>query len=59
MSFGKGWRTIAMNVISGLVVMLGWDQLTQWVDPQVIAGILVMLNLILRWLTTTPVGNPQ
>ena len=59
MSLGKGWRTIAANVLGGLLILLGWDFLTQFVDPKIIAEAIVVINLILRWLTTTPVGNPQ
>ena len=59
MSLGKGWRTIAFNVLTGLTVFLGWDFIAQLVDPKIIAEAIVVINLILRWLTTTPVGNPQ
>ena len=59
MSLGKGWRTISANVLGGLLILLGWDFLTQFVSPKIIAEAIVVINLILRGLTTTPVGNPQ
>ena len=59
MSLGKGWRTIVVNVLTGLTLLLGWDFIAQLVDPKIIAEAIVVINLILRWLTTTPVGNPQ
>ena len=59
MSFGKGWRTIIVNVLTGLTLLLGWDFFATIVDPKIIAEAIVVINLILRWITTTPVGNPQ
>lgn len=55
----KGWKTIAFNVVTGLIFLLGWQPLTQWVDPQYIALAMGGLNLILRFVTTTPVGKPE
>jgi len=57
MNFGKGWRTMAINVASGLAFFLTWDQLTAWVSPKVLAEGIVLLNLFLRWITTSPVGS--
>jgi len=53
----KGWKTILFNAIGGLVFLLGWGPLAQWLDPQYIALAITAGNLVLRFLTDTPVFN--
>ncbi len=55
----KGWRTIGANLTAGLAFFHTWDQLTQWVSPQMIAEGVVFVNLLLRLITTTPVGGAK
>lgn len=55
----KGWRTILLNTAAGALTALvgvNWpDVLTAWpwAAPVVMAG----LNIALRFVTTTPVGQ--
>ena len=55
--FAKGWRTIAFNVLS-LLVVVGGGMTGQIENPETLRlitlGVLVA-NLVLRWLTTGPV----
>lgn len=53
----KGFRTMGVNLILGLTYMLAWPTLTTWVDPWYIGEATVFLNLLLRWITTGPVGT--
>ena len=53
----KGWKTILFKAIGGLVFLLGWGPLAQWLDPQYIALAITAGNLVLRFLTDTPVFN--
>ena len=53
----KGWKTIAFNGGALAVYILGWDQLTQWLSPEMIANLTVLINAGLRFVTTTPVGQ--
>jgi hypothetical protein len=53
----KGWRTIGVNVLMGLSFLLGWEQLTEWIKPEIIATILAIVNIALRYITTTPIGK--
>ena len=55
----KGWRTILFNVLSGLLFFLAWEPLTQWVEPQFIALAVGGINLVLRFVTTGPVGEKR
>lgn len=53
----KGYRTLIVNALSLLIIILGWDQLTQYVSPEVIAAGLAIANALLRLITSTPVGQ--
>lgn len=53
----KGWRTIAINVLTFLVAMFGWEDLTKFLDPQQIVLGAAVVNMALRWVTTTAVGQ--
>jgi len=55
----KGWKTVAFNVVSGLIFLLGWGPLTQWIDPQYIALGVIVGNFVLRFFTDTPVFKPE
>ena len=58
-SFGKGYRTLAINILSLLVVVLGGltGQITDPVTLRYIAMALAAVNLVLRWLTDGPVPS--
>lgn len=56
----KGWRTLAFNILTGIVPILS---LTEWVDilppdyvPYWMLGVAIA-NVWLRMITTTPVGR--
>jgi hypothetical protein len=51
----KGWKTILIAVIQFAVYALGWEQLTQYLEPQTIAIIASVLMFVLRFLTSSPV----
>lgn len=53
----KGWRTIAINVLTFLVAMFAWEDLTKFLDPQQIVLGAAVVNMALRWVTTTAVGQ--
>jgi len=55
----KGWRTIAFNVGSALIFLLGWEPLTQWLEPKTIVLLVGGMNLLLRFVTTGPVGEKK
>ena len=62
LTFLKGKRTLIINGLMLLTYLLAWDQLTQYLSPQVIAGITTAVNVGLRFITTSPVltsGPPQ
>lgn len=54
----KGWRTIALNVITLAVLLIGGltGQITDPVTLRYMGIALTVLNIILRWLTTGPVA---
>lgn len=54
----KGWRTIAINVITLAVLLVGGltGQITDPVTLRYMAIALTVLNIVLRWLTTGPVA---
>lgn len=55
----KGYRTVAANILSLIVVVLGalTGQITDPGTLQIIAAALAVGNVLLRFLTTTPVGK--
>lgn len=55
MDFLKGKKTIIVNVLSFATLLFGWDQIGQFVSPKVVAEAITVINLILRFVTTTPV----
>ena len=53
----KGWKTIAFNVLMGLLLLVD-NQAHLWnIPPGVAETILVVGNFVLRFLTTSPVGK--
>ena len=56
-SFGKGYRTLAVNILSFLVLILGGltGQITDPETVRYIAVALAIVNIVLRFLTDGPV----
>ena len=50
----KGWRTIGINVLTLLAVLLAWEPLATWVDPQYLLEGQALVNIALRLLTDGP-----
>ena len=55
----KGWRTILVFGIQGVVFFLSWDQLATLVDPFYIVEANMALAMFMRWITTGPVGTGE
>lgn len=54
----KGWKTIAFNVLSGLILVLQSQGADLWgASPELVATAVVIGNFILRFLTTSAVGK--
>lgn len=54
----KGWRTIAVNVLTLATAFFAWPELTSMVDAKYIVMGQAVINLLLRWVTTGPVSLP-
>lgn len=57
----KPWwksRTIWLNVVATLLEVTQLVSGTTWVPPGTIAIVTNLLNIVLRKLTTQPLGNP-
>jgi hypothetical protein len=52
----KGWKTVAFNVATMAAALLAWPGLADIVAPQWIVVATGAANLVLRYLTTTPIG---
>ena len=52
----KGYRTIIVNILTFSSAVLAWDQLSVFIDPQYIVLGQSIINIGMRFLTTTPVG---
>jgi len=53
----KGWKTIAFNVLSGIMLIVA-QQGDMWnLSPDVVAGVAIIGNFILRFFTTTAIGK--
>ena len=50
-----GWKTILVAALSFLVYAFGWEQLSEFVDPQIIAIAMAIVMAVLRFLTGTPI----
>ena len=53
----KGWKTIAFNVITALLLVAEKMGADFGIADSVIATVALVGNFILRFLTTTPVGK--
>ena len=53
----KGWRTIVIFALSGIVYLLGWDKITQVVPAEWVAVATAGAGILLRMITSTPVGT--
>jgi len=53
----KGWRTIAAFAASAIVYLLGWEQLKEILDPKWIAIGGTVMGVVMRLVTTGPVGK--
>lgn len=51
----KGWRTIGVNVATFLVALLAWPELTKFVEPQYVVMGTGVVNIFLRYITSTPI----
>ena len=58
MHWFKGYRTMVINGLMFGAFVLTWGPLATLVDPQYIAMATTVINLGLRYITTTPVGTP-
>jgi len=52
----KGWRTIAINVLSLAGVVFASDEIFRLVPPERALEILGVVNILMRFVSTTPVG---
>lgn len=57
----KGWRTILVNVLAGVSILLAGDDILKVVDAKTLIELQAGVNIALRFLTTTGVGvkEPQ
>jgi hypothetical protein len=53
----KGWKTIAINVLTLIVTVAAWPQVIALVDPQYLMAVMALANMGLRYITTTPIGQ--
>lgn len=51
----KGWKTIIFNALTGILLLVEQMGVGLGIGPEVVSGILVVGNLILRFVTTSPV----
>ena len=56
----KGWRTIAFNVLTGLILIIQSQGAELWgLSPEMVAFAIVIGNFILRFVTSTPIGDKE
>ena len=58
----KGYRTLIVNGSLLLTYLLAWDQLTTvlpFLTPKVVATVTTVVNIVLLFITTTPVGSGE
>ena len=55
----KGWRTITVNVLTLATTFFAWPELSTTVDPQYIVMGQAVVNILLRFVTSTPVALPM
>ena len=55
----KGWRTIALNVMTAVIALVAMPQITEMVPAQYLLVGVNVLNIAMRLITSTPVGVSQ
>ena len=53
----KGWRTLGFNILTAVAGFLGTATTIPGLDPQTLLIVNVVGNMLLRWVTTGPVGT--
>ena len=53
----QGWRTIAINVLTGASILLAGDDILQVVDAKTLLELQAGVNIALRFMTSTAVGK--
>ena len=56
---GKGWRTVAVNILTIGGALLAGPTLAEYIAPQYVVAGVAAINIVLRWLTTTSVGESE
>ena len=54
-----GYRTLIANVLTALVGIFGGQEISQYVSTETVIIIVTVGNIILRFLTKTPVGGAK
>lgn len=58
----KGYKTLIVNGALFLTYLLAWDQITTvlpFLSPQVVATATTVVNVVLRFVTTSPVFDAE
>ena len=56
----KGWKTIAFNILTGILLVVASQGAEVWgLSTEIVAFVGVIGNFILRFLTTTAVGKSE
>lgn len=56
----KGWKTVTVNILAAVLPVLETMDMTNVLDEKgfaIYGGVLAIINLGLRMVTTTPVGK--
>ncbi len=53
----KGWRTMLVFGIQAVVYLLAWDKIATVIDPFYLIEGNAVAAMVLRWITTGPVGK--
>lgn len=59
LKFLQGWKTVVFNGLTFASVLLAGDEITKFIEPSVIIELQAVINLALRFFTTTPVGKKE
>lgn len=62
MNLLKGWRTVAANLLTIILSVLEMSRITDYLPSDQVLWFLVALaigNIVLRLITSTPVGRPE
>ena len=56
----KGWKTIAFNILTGILLVVSSQGEDVWgLSTEIVAFATVIGNFVLRFLTTTAVGKTK